>query len=455
MDFFEFESAKYSSYKVSRKNKEIIEPEEIFMDASVLNSAQGESVIEDAKLETAISPRVFWLLFFTAIALFSVLFFRSAYLDVIKGQFYSNLALRNSSRIYPVSAPRGTIYDRNLKPVVKNNPSFNVLLLSSLFPKEKEERDLIVSNLSEIISLPKSEIENFISANRFSADPIIIAENIDYKKALELEAKRILGVYVETFPARTYLEPYSMSHLLGYTGLVTKKDLNKNDNLFFNDYIGKDGIEFFYDKYLRGKNGEVKVDVDSKGAVQKVSQVSPSFSGNNAILTIDASLQKVLYEKLSQSIKSYGGTGGAAIAADPRSGEILALVSAPSYDNNIFTSSRNNSAIGSVLNLSSKPLFNRAISGVYPSGSTIKPFIAIAALEENIISPTRKIIDEGGAIYIKNPYNPEIVYKFSDWKDHGWTDMVKAIAESVNTYFYAVGGGYGDIKGLGIYKIAE
>lgn len=207
---------------------------------------------------------------------------------------------------------------------------------------------------------------------------------------------------------REYIYGENYAHLIGYTNFENK---------------GQTGIELVYDKYLRGINGKKRIEKDVLGEQQRIVAIQEQEPGNNLILNIDIDLQNKLYQELPDA-------PSAGIALNAKNGAILALVSKPSFDANYFIENYQK-----LINNPDKPLFNRAISGQYPPGSTIKPMFALAALEQDLINPNKTIQDKKNLI-IKNIYNPDIIYKFPDWKDHGLVNMVKAIKESCNIYFY-------------------
>ncbi|MCX6719662.1 MAG: penicillin-binding transpeptidase domain-containing protein [Candidatus Staskawiczbacteria bacterium] len=234
------------------------------------------------------------------------------------------------------------------------------------------------------------------------------------------------------------------SQVLGYTARINKNEFTDSVGYAINDYIGKTGIEKYYETFLRGKSGQSK-----KGEI-----LSAPEAGKNLVLNINADLQQKLYDALGKSIKNVKAKKGAAVAMDPRTGAVLALVSYPSYDDNLFSGGISQTDYSAIANDPSQPLFNRAISANYPTGSTIKPFEASAALQEKLISPDKQINDIG-YITVPSQYDPNVVYKYSGVTPHGWVDMRKALAVSSNIYFYTVGGGYGDQKGLGPTRIKK
>ncbi|MDP3875250.1 MAG: penicillin-binding transpeptidase domain-containing protein, partial [bacterium] len=214
-------------------------------------------------------------------------------------------------------------------------------------------------------------------------------------------------------------------------------------------YRGRDGVERAYDVLLQGENGLRLRETDVFGEVTSESVVKKAVDGNPIVLSIDARLTEVLYKAIESLAKDKGFVGGAGVLMDVQTGEILALTSFPEYDQNVLTAGVDHDTFNLLINNPSKPFLNRVIGGLYTPGSILKPIIALAALNERLISPTKQILSTG-SITVKNPYDPSKPSVFRDWKAHGWTDMRRALAVSSDTYFYSIGGGFGDQKGLGI-----
>lgn len=244
---------------------------------------------------------------------------------------------------------------------------------------------------------------------------------------------------------RNYINLAGLSHLLGYLGFPSKEDLERNEEILMDVKIGKDGIERKYENFLRGTLGIKLVEVDSQNEVVSESIQSPAKSGENLILAVDARLQSRFFEIMDSVVKGYNFSGGAGVILDANNGEILSLVSCPEY---------NPKDVKSFLEDKRKPLLNRAIAGLYLPGSIIKPLLALAALNEGTISPERQIFSSG-SISIPNPFFPDKKSVFYDWRAHGWVDMRRAIAVSSDVYFYEIGGGFEDVRGLGIKKIED
>ncbi|KKQ53958.1 MAG: Peptidoglycan glycosyltransferase [Parcubacteria group bacterium GW2011_GWA2_38_13] len=257
------------------------------------------------------------------------------------------------------------------------------------------------------------------------------------------------GVILTIESQREYLIPksISLSHILGYLGKINNEDIKKNNNYDGTDSVGKIGLEYEYESFLMGSKGREQIEVDAIGKeIKKIADIQP-IAGNNLILTIDSDIQSKLEELLSKALEKTKKTKGVAIAMDPMNGEILALVSLPGFDNNIFSKGISQEELQKILSDESRPLYNRSIYGLYPSGSTIKPVIAAAALQEGVITQWTQINSVGG-IRINQWY-------FPDWKigGHGLTNIKKALAESVNSFFYYIGGGYEQFEGLGLDKL--
>lgn len=254
-------------------------------------------------------------------------------------------------------------------------------------------------------------------------------------------------------PHRTYTSLPGFSHVLGYVS-YPKKD--SSGNFWQDNYVGKDGVEKQYQQLLQGVPGEKVLAVNAYHDIESENiTIDPTY-GKNISLTIDAGVQQKLYESIAGLAQRVGFTAGAGVIMDVNTGEILALASYPEYDNNAMTNpttQQQKDKVAHDLRDKKQVFLNRAISGLFTPGSTVKPFIAYAALAENIISPEKEILSTG-ALVIKNKYGgPDTVFK--DWKVHGLTDMRKGIAESSDEYFYQIGGGYGSQKGLGIARIDQ
>ena len=253
---------------------------------------------------------------------------------------------------------------------------------------------------------------------------------------------------------RMYADIPGLGHILGYTGLPSKEDFKKKPDTSSEDIIGKDGLEEKYEEFLKGISGIKLTERDSQGnPVSESVQIIPQ-NGQNLTLTIDSRVQSRLYSDIESVVRERNFEGGAAVIINVSDGNILAMASVPEYSSKVLSEGGPADLINGYINDKNKPFINRAISGLYAPGSVVKPFVALAALSEGIISPEKKIFS-AGQISIPNPFFPDKKTIFKDWKAHGWVDMRQALAVSSDVYFYEIGGGFENIKGLGISKIYE
>jgi penicillin-binding protein 2 len=254
------------------------------------------------------------------------------------------------------------------------------------------------------------------------------------------------------FASRIYRDSPGTHSLLGYVKYPRK---DKFGYYYNTEYAGADGVEAYFDTVLKGKPGMKLTETDVQGNIISESVMRPADKGINITLTLDAQIQEYLYDSMKEIVNRSGFIGGAGIIMDVRNGEVIAAISYPGYDANIMTSATNTAVIKGYLSDSKKPFLDRIAQGLYTPGSIVKPFFALAALQEQIISPDKQI-ESTGELKLPNPFKPGEFSIFKDWKAHGYTDMRKAIAVSSDVYFYQIGGGYlNQQKGLGILKIDE
>lgn len=444
---------KFDKYKVKRLSRESIEAEEIFLDSKKLKESPES---EREKMEFPIKKGRAYFLYFLIIVFLLILFIRTVDLQIVKGNYWRSLAEENRLRSYPIKALRGIIYDKNGNPLVSNEPAFNLTLIPTDLLEQKNDLGEILDYLAKSLEKPKSDIETLINENANLSIPVVIAEDISKEKAMILESRfsENPAILIETASKRNYVNGIYFSHFLGYLGKISPEEHEKRPNYLIDDYIGKTGLELYYEDILRGYYGERLVEIDSRGEIKNTFARKESKEGKNITLSIDKGLQEKLYNELRQMLWQLKTDRAAGVALDPNSGKILALVSFPSFDNNKFIKGLSQKEFQEMGQNPSKPFLNRVISGAYPPGSTIKPLIATAALKEKIIEPNENI-NCAGSITISHKYYPNIFYTFHDWKAHGLTSLTKAIAESCNVYFYTIGGGYGKFEGLGIEKISQ
>ena len=410
-------------------------------------------IIEQVSRPTPTVRRRFSFLIYFMVLAIVVMTCRGFYLQIVKGAEFRDRAENNRVHAIIDSAPRGVIYDRNGIQLVENISSTDLLFDPVLLPDEEEEGYLLES-LAEL--LPDVDVEktyNALALTRKQQRPNLIAKALDHDDVLRLqeEEDRIRGTRLVSSLVRKYPRAHSIARMLGYTSTVSPKELAEDDELYPTDTTGKEGVEMTYDRTLRGVHGVSYTEVNASGREQTDLGSVSAVAGEDISLTIDVELQDFIYglfSELDQKKRDEEDkkASGSAIVMNPNDGAVISLVNYPSYNPNIFSQPTMHSQSGSVLKDDQNPLFNRVLSGTYPSGSTIKPFLAAAALEEKIIT-SKTILQSTGGIAI-GPWS------FSDWKvgGHGPTDVKKALAESVNTFFYSITGGYEGFNGLGIQE---
>ncbi len=434
-----------------------IEPHEILLD-KLARKREKDFGISEKKLEVLLVNKTVLGFFYFSIILILFLFLRTFQLQIIEGKNLQAKADENKYIFHKIQAQRGVIYDRNLQQLVFNRPSFDLVCNKDEFSRSAEtERKKIFNTAASISKINPEELKKKISESKDST--VLVAENIDNQSLIIFETKagELPGFKIEQNSVRDYKEGEFFSHLLGYTGKIKGEEIKAEPEAYsILDYVGREGLEGAYEEILRKNPGKLKVEVDAKGNTISKETISFPQSGKSLVLSLDAGLQKKIIRDLEKKLGEIGAKKAAAVALDPKTGAVLSLVSLPGFDNNLFNKGSDQKELSRLLDDSAnnKPLFNRAISGRYLTGSIIKPLIAAAALEEKIISPEKEI-DAQGKILIKDYWNPEKIWEYKDWAVHGWTDIRKAIAESVNVYFYTIGGGYGDQKGLGPTNIKK
>jgi penicillin-binding protein 2 len=390
-------------------------------------------------------------------ALIVTLLGRGVWLQVFHGGSMRDAAEQNRIRIYSTPAPRGIIYDRHSAPLVENVPEFTLGIIPKDLPNDSTERSAVLQKIAGIAKIPITTITKSLAAmSTTSIELCSIQEHVQYQEALSLKVRLQdePAVQVNASPRRHYIADQSLSPVLGYTGKFTDAEWQKlvaerQTEYRFIDVIGKTGLEASYEAQLRGSSEKSSVEVNAQRREQKVITSEPAVPGQNLVTTLDAGLQQVVAKSLNESVQRTHSTGGAAVAIDPRTGGILAIVSTPTYNSNDFVTGLTADAYKALTSDPRRPLFFRAIAGEYPSGSTIKPVIATAALDQGVITPQTTVLSTGGIKIDK--------WFFPDWKagGHGVTNVTKAIAESVNTFFYTIGGGTETFPGLGIDRMTE
>lgn len=410
------------------------------------------------------SLKILWIGGCLLVILLLTLLSRAAYLQIIQGGHFHLLAENNRIRTKFLPAERGIIYDASGIPLVRNVPTFTAFLLPQDIPAKGTERTEALHSIGELIQIPVDTLQKKIDEFKsFQFQAITIKDNIDYETALSLIllSKQIPGISIESELRRHYIltntstasstlsEPFyhtpSLGMVLGYEGKITQEELElkKNERYLPIDRVGKTGIEKSYESFLRGVRGKKEIEVDAFGKVKNLIALEQGKPGKSILLNIRVDYQTALEDALDAQLKNSKHTRASAIVIDPQTGAVLALATRPVLDTNLFAQGINNEEYQKLLDDPDKPLFNRVWSGAFPSGSVIKPLIASAALAEKIITRNTSFLSVGGLQVDK--------WFFPDWKTggHGATNVIKALAESVNTFFFIVGGGYHNFQGLG------
>jgi len=413
----------------------------------------------DRQNRRGVDPAKFALLRAVIILLFGALTLQLINLQVIKGDEFEKRAEINALREVPVPAARGLIQDRMGRPLVQNSARFSATIVPGDLPEQGEAG--VYRLLSEVIKIPVAEIEQKVKdglAQQGPYNPAVIKEDLDRDTALvlmELEP-HAPGLRLAVEPSRRYLSGSLLSHVLGYVGPISAEEHAELEERGYlvQDFIGKTGVELSYESILRGKGGKKLVEVDAEGRELRVVSERRPIDGSNLMLTIDLDLQKKVAEVLDEYT---GGSDNAAAAVmDVKTGELLAMVSLPTFDNNVFSGPLSNEDLAALVDSPGKPLVNHAIAERYPPGSTFKTIVGAGALQEGVAYPWTTITSRG-YITVENEFDPNVVYVYPDWSPLGALDFYGGVAMSSNVYFYYLAGGKADegFVGLGEDRVAK
>lgn len=363
---------------------------------------------------------------------------RLVFLQISEHHFYSSLSHQNLMGVIPVEPNRGLIYDRNGILLAKNVPTFTLAVL----PHHVKNLDDTLAQINDILPLKQEEIDAFkhIKYQYRPFQPVPLKYKLSEQEVAQyyVNRYRLPGMTLQTQMLRAYPLGETTAHIVGYVGRINASELRNLDPRNYNasEYIGKVGIEKYYEKALHGAYGAEEAEINASGQIiRSLKRINPK-PGDNLYLTIDSQLQAV-------AEKAMGKETGAIVIMQPSTGEVLAMVSHPSYDPNPFVTGLSHRDYQKLQTSPDHPLYNRAIHGQFASGSTIKPFFALIALDDKIISTAYKIFDTG---WFQLP-NTQHVYH--DWhrSGHGWVNVSKAIIVSCDTFFYKLA------VSLGIKKI--
>ena len=360
----------------------------------------------------------------------AVLIGRAGYLQIYEGEYYAGLADGNRIRIIPAVAPRGTFYDRNGQLLVTNRPGFTVSLLPLTSPIKEE----VIERLSALVHVPVEDIKAKI-AGHSGFDPIRIKADVtpDIVSIIEEQKELYPGVMIENTPIRDYVLKQEGAHTFGYVSEINDEELKekKADGYKSGDIIGKFGLEKIYDKYVRGEDGGDQVEVDVSGKpVKRLGRKMP-VPGDDLVLTIDKDLQTAAEKAVDDRLAAIHASAAAAVVMNPQTGEVLAMVSRPAFDPNLFAHGISSKDWAKLNNNPFHPMDNKTISGEYPPGSTFKIVTGTAALTEGKVAPEEKIFDSGHHWIIPKGN--------AEGEALGWINFQEALAHSDNVYFYEMG----------------
>lgn len=363
-------------------------------------------------------------------ALGGLLMGRLVWLQVVQHEVYTTRSEKNRVRVEPLPPTRGLIYDRNGVLLAENRPTYNLTLVR----ERADDLDATLALLVELLELNEEEADAFRVRSRQRQrpfQPALLMSDLDEEQIARISVNRhrLAGIEVEAQLLRYYPEAEVMAHALGYVGRINAEELARLDAGRYagTHFIGKTGVERFYEDALHGQAGLRKVETNARGRVLRELGRTDPVPGQNLTLTLDRDLQKLAYELLD-------GRRGSIVAMVPRTGEILAMVSAPGFDSNQFVTGIDVASFRALQEDLDLPLYNRAIRGHYPPGSTVKPFLALAGLAEGVITPDRTINDPG---FFQLPNDSRRYRNWLRW-GHGRVDMERSIAVSNNTYYYAM-----------------
>ena len=365
-----------------------------------------------------------------SVLVIAVLIGRAAYLQIYQGEYYAGLADGNRIRIVPSMAPRGTFYDRNGELLVTNRPGFSV----SLLPLTAPISDDVIARLSDLLKVPTDEIKTKI-AGHSGFNPIRIKTDVtpDIVSIIEEQKSQYPGVVIEVTPIRDYILKQEGAHTFGYVSEINDTELEKmkDEGYKSGDIIGKFGIQKIYDKELRGENGGQQVEVDVSGKPVQILGRKEPVPGDDLELTIDIKLQQAAEKAVDEQLTQIGAHAAAAVVMNPQTGEILAMVSRPAFDPNLFAHGISSKDWNQLNNNPYHPMDNKTITGEYPPGSTFKIVTGTAALTEGVVTPDEQIFDSGHHWIIPKGN--------ADGEALGWLNFRSALAHSDNVYFYEMG----------------
>lgn len=432
-------SKRNKNYSIILDGDDWVTPEETLLDSRSQYSDMEKPIPE------SIFRLFFWL--FSSIIIVLVFFiFKIAILD---HGMLTEIAFQNKSANFPLPPPRGLIMDRSGGVLARNVPVFNLLAVTRELKENDTTTDEYIKKIAKILGQNEEIFLQSVRERMDTNSTFMAHSDLTKDQAVAVKYLESNGLYVVPDTEREYIDGNKTAQIIGYTGKVNKEDL-EDSYYFTTDIIGRLGIESYYEEYLRGRHGNIFFSREESGYITKEPE-----PGKNLVLNIDHDLQIKLHDEIFSVLRDLGLSRGIGIIQNPKTGAVLALVSFPDFDNNTFASGLSENEYKSLFDNKAKPLLNRVIGGLYNPGSTIKPLIGMAALEEKIFDPS-DTINDCIKLVVPNQYNPEDSYTFDNWRvEYGPFNLKRAIANSCNIYFFTIGGGHDRIKGLGAERIAK
>ncbi len=371
-----------------------------------------------------------WFIFGTVWLALSLLAVRAYQLQIVRHEHYTTLSTNNRVMVQPIAPTRGLIYDAKGVLLAENIPSFSLELVS----EQVEDLDQTLRDLQQMVTISEEDLQRFHRERkrkrRFESVPLRLRLTEEEVARIAVNRYRLPGVEINSRLTRYYPFKDLTAHVLGYVARINEQELTviDNSNYAATTHIGKGGVEGSQERYLHGKVGYRQVEVNARGRTLRVLEETPPEPGNHLNLYLDVELQQL-------ATRAFGAERGALVAINPKNGAVLALVSVPSFDSNLFVNGISSEDYKMLTQSASRPLFNRALRGQYPPGSTVKPFVGLAGLEYRVISAEEPIYCPG---YYQIGDNE---HKYRDWKrwGHGRVALTDAIRESCDVYFYELG----------------
>ncbi|HEC16522.1 MAG TPA: penicillin-binding protein 2 [Sedimenticola sp.] len=399
-----------------------------------------ESSIKDHARESRLFFRRAVVTTVIIFVLLTVLVLQLAYLQITSHEHFTTLSRENRVKLVPLPPTRGLIYDRNGVILAQNLPTHSL----EITPERVDDMERTLADLGRIIDISEDDLKRFHrqrkQKRRFDSIPIRVSLSEEEVARFAVNRHRFPGVDIQARLLRNYPLGEQMAHVLGYVGRINQQELERIDtsNYAGTSHIGKTGVEKTYEKTLHGKVGMQQIEVNALGRIIRVLESHPPTPGKDLHLFLDAGLQ-------AAATRAFGDKNGAAVAIDPRTGGVLAMVSKPGFNPNLFVEGISSADYKRLRSSEDKPLFNRVLRGQYPPGSTAKPFVGLAGLETGVIASGKKKFCPG---YYQLPKHE---HKYRDWKKqgHGFVSMQDAIVQSCDVYFYSLS------HDLGIDKLSK